>query len=67
MGWGIVKDTYHANVVRTSMTRNLSVLFPEIRDEIVVAFDDVLPTQGKGIFGYDCYHYLHNETGLQSG
>ncbi|KAF7353078.1 Cytochrome P450 [Mycena venus] len=47
MGWGIVKDTYHANVVRTSMTRNLGVLFPEVRDEIVVAFDDVLPVQGK--------------------
>ncbi|KAJ7873317.1 cytochrome P450 [Mycena olivaceomarginata] len=47
MGWGIVKDTYHANVVRTSMTRNLGVLFPEVRDEIVVAFDDVLPIQGK--------------------
>lgn len=48
MGWGIVKDTYHANVVRTSMTRNLGVLFPEVRDEIIVAFEDVLPVQGKG-------------------
>ncbi|KAF7301161.1 Cytochrome P450 [Mycena indigotica] len=46
-GWGIVKDTYHAGVVRTSVTRNLSVLFPEVRDEIVTAFDDVLPFQGK--------------------
>ncbi|KAJ7667675.1 cytochrome P450 [Mycena polygramma] len=47
MGWGIVKDTYHANVVRTSVTRNLGVLFPEVRDEIVVAFDDVIPLQGN--------------------
>ncbi|KAJ6516233.1 cytochrome P450 [Mycena sanguinolenta] len=47
MGWGIVKDTYHANVVRTSMTRNLGVLFPEVRDEIVVAFDELLPVHGK--------------------
>ncbi|KAJ7047698.1 cytochrome P450 [Mycena alexandri] len=47
MGWGIVKDTYHANVVRTSMTRNLGVLFPEVRDEIIVAFEDVLPVQSK--------------------
>lgn len=48
MGWGIEKDPYHAGVVRTSMTRNLSALFPEVRDEIVVAFDDLLPLQGKG-------------------
>ncbi|KAJ7122772.1 cytochrome P450 [Mycena epipterygia] len=47
MGWGIEKDPYHAGVVRTSMTRNLSTLFPEVRDEIIVAFDDLLPLQGK--------------------
>ncbi|KAJ6567199.1 cytochrome P450 [Mycena vulgaris] len=48
MGWGIEKDPYHAGVVRTSMTRNLGTLFPEVRDEIVAAFDDLLPLHGKG-------------------
>ncbi|KAJ7499254.1 cytochrome P450 [Mycena latifolia] len=47
MGWGIENNPYHAGVVRTSMTRNLGTLFPEVRDEIVTAFDDILPTQGK--------------------
>ncbi|KAJ7688405.1 hypothetical protein B0H17DRAFT_657154 [Mycena rosella] len=42
MGWGIEKNPYHAGVVRTSMTRNLGTLFPEVRDEIVAAFDDLL-------------------------
>ncbi|KAK7061429.1 cytochrome P450 [Favolaschia claudopus] len=47
MGWGIVNDPYHADVVKSSMTRNLGVLFPEVRDEIIVAFDDVLPLHDK--------------------
>ncbi|KAJ7477066.1 cytochrome P450 [Mycena galericulata] len=46
-GWGIEKDPYHAGVVRTSMTRNLGVLFPEVREEIILAFEDLLPVQGK--------------------
>ncbi|KAJ7507426.1 cytochrome P450 [Mycena galericulata] len=44
---GIEKDPYHAGVVRTSMTRNLGVLFPEVREEIILAFEDLLPVQGK--------------------
>lgn len=46
-GWRIERNPYHAGVVKTSMTRNLGTLFPEVRDEIIAAFDEVLPFQGK--------------------
>ncbi|KAJ6627498.1 cytochrome P450 [Mycena sp. CBHHK59/15] len=47
VGPGIEEDSYHAGVVRTVMTRNLGPLFPEVRDEVTCAFEEVLPLQGK--------------------
>ncbi|KAJ6483217.1 cytochrome P450 [Mycena sanguinolenta] len=48
MGREIAENPYHQLTVRTSLTRNLHTLFPEVRDEIVCAFDDVLQLQGSG-------------------
>ncbi|KAJ7620495.1 hypothetical protein DFH06DRAFT_1306107 [Mycena polygramma] len=42
------RDTYQVAVMRTPMTRNISVRFPDIRDEIVSAFRDLL-TATEGI------------------
>ncbi|KAF8197730.1 cytochrome P450 [Mycena galopus ATCC 62051] len=47
MGIDMVKDPYHQLTVRTSLTRNLHTRFPDVRDEIVCAFDDVLQLQGS--------------------
>ncbi|KAF8552120.1 hypothetical protein OG21DRAFT_1524005 [Imleria badia] len=35
-------NTYHVEVIRSRLTQNLSSLYPEIRDEVSVAFDEVL-------------------------
>jgi hypothetical protein len=35
---GLFIDTYHIDVVRRDLTRNLAILFPDIYDEIVEAF-----------------------------
>ncbi len=34
---------YHVPLVRNQLTRNIGALFPEIRDEIVAAFSDIIP------------------------
>ncbi|KAJ7835138.1 cytochrome P450 [Mycena olivaceomarginata] len=47
MGRDLTDKPYHLNAVRTSLTRNLHVCFPDVRDEIVCAFDDVLQLQGS--------------------
>ncbi|KAF7345575.1 hypothetical protein MVEN_01576200 [Mycena venus] len=38
----VVMNPYHGVAIRASLTRNLGRRFPEVRDEIVHAFDDVL-------------------------
>ncbi|KAJ7644773.1 cytochrome P450 [Roridomyces roridus] len=42
MGREVMENPYHLNIVRTTLTRNLHRCFPDVRDEIVCAFDDVL-------------------------
>ncbi|KAF7303509.1 Cytochrome P450 [Mycena indigotica] len=48
MGKPIQDDPWHVSAVRTSLTRNLSRCFPEVRDEIVHAFQDVLALRTTG-------------------
>ncbi|KAJ7119729.1 cytochrome P450 [Mycena epipterygia] len=47
MGRALAENPYHQNTIRTSLTRNLHRCFPDVRDEIVYAFDDVLQLQGS--------------------
>jgi hypothetical protein len=44
----VVDNPYHVAVVRSQLTRNLQVLYADIRDEIVTSFDDVLDLRGDG-------------------
>jgi hypothetical protein len=44
----LVYDPYHVPVIRTTLNRNLGVCFPDIQDEIVHAFDDILALKGNG-------------------
>jgi hypothetical protein len=39
---------YHIAVVRSQLTRNIGKMYPEIRDEVVTAFDEVLDLRGYG-------------------
>ncbi|KAF7367733.1 hypothetical protein MSAN_00837200 [Mycena sanguinolenta] len=47
MGRELAENNYHLDLVRTSLTRNLHNCFPDVRDEIICAFDDVLQLQGS--------------------
>ena len=35
-------------LVRSQLTRNIDVMFPDIKDEIITSFDDVLNLSGNG-------------------
>lgn len=47
-GKEVVDSPYHVPVVRTALNRNLGALIPNIRDEIVQSFEDVLALEGNG-------------------
>ncbi|KAH0837779.1 cytochrome P450 [Lanmaoa asiatica] len=42
MGSEIYHNPYHIAVLRSQLTRNIGVLYAELRDEIIVAFDEIL-------------------------
>ncbi|THG96485.1 hypothetical protein EW026_g5347 [Hermanssonia centrifuga] len=43
LGPSVAHNMYHVPLVRNQLTRNIGALFPEIRDEIVAAFSDIIP------------------------
>ncbi|KAJ6470567.1 cytochrome P450 [Mycena vitilis] len=43
MGHEQFHDPYQIPVIRTPMTRNIGARFPDIRDEVVAAFEDLVP------------------------
>ncbi|KAJ6557762.1 cytochrome P450 [Mycena capillaripes] len=47
MGAEIKEDPWHHHTVQTTLTRNLGRCFPDVRDEIVCAFDDVLSLENQ--------------------
>ncbi|KAF7367761.1 hypothetical protein MSAN_00840100 [Mycena sanguinolenta] len=47
MGRERAENHYHLDVIRTTLTRNLHNCFPDVRDEIICAFDEVLQLQGS--------------------
>ncbi|KAF8123587.1 cytochrome P450 [Boletus edulis] len=64
LGPEIHHNPYHVEVLRSHLTRNLEVLYPEIRDEIVSSFADVLDLRGNGEksdFTNVCYLVLIRE------
>ncbi|KAF8844252.1 cytochrome P450 [Paxillus ammoniavirescens] len=47
VGHDTYHNTYHVPILRSQLTRNLGILCPDIRDEIVTAFDETLDLQDK--------------------
>ncbi|KAJ7620650.1 cytochrome P450 [Mycena polygramma] len=48
MGREITDNSYHVDVVRSKLTRNLGKCFPDLHDEIICAFDEILALDGTG-------------------
>jgi hypothetical protein len=53
-------DPYHIQVIRTVLTKNIAAKFPDMRDEIVQSFRDILAIDDGGTFIYR--FYIYNES-----
>jgi hypothetical protein len=43
-----MNDEYHTGIMRSKLTRNVAATFNEVREEFIMAMDDLIPTQGDG-------------------
>ncbi|OCH88082.1 cytochrome P450 [Obba rivulosa] len=48
LGSAIHENAYHVPLVRSQLTRNIAAVFPGVRDEMVAAFNDVIPASSDG-------------------
>jgi hypothetical protein len=39
-----MNDEFHTDVIRSKLTRNIAVTFNEVREELTMAMDDLIPT-----------------------
>ena len=39
-----MNDEYHTDVIRSKLTRNIATTFNEVREEFIMAMDDLIPT-----------------------
>lgn len=44
----VYHDPYHITVMRSQLPRKIGSLYPELRDEIIIAFDEVLDLNDSG-------------------
>ena len=43
-----MNDSYHTDVIRTKLTRNIAATFKDVREEFVMAMNDLIPMRGDG-------------------
>ena len=48
----IHQNPYHVPVTRTQLTRNVGMLYSELRNEITTAFDDIIDLKGNGEWAF---------------
>ncbi|KIK80434.1 hypothetical protein PAXRUDRAFT_833529 [Paxillus rubicundulus Ve08.2h10] len=47
LGHDVHHNPYHAAIIRSQLTGNLGILYPDIRHEIVTAFEEILDLRGN--------------------
>ncbi|KAA1468096.1 cytochrome P450 [Dentipellis sp. KUC8613] len=48
LGNAVNNNPYHISIIRSQLTRNLASIFPDVREELVAAFDDAIPAKEHG-------------------
>jgi len=43
LGPSVLHNPYHIPIIRTTLTRNLGAVFPDVREEMADAFNDIIP------------------------
>ncbi|TDL22834.1 cytochrome P450 [Rickenella mellea] len=51
LGQRLADNDFHVAIIRSQLTRNLGVVFPEVRDEIVQSFEELIPSSNEWV-GY---------------
>jgi hypothetical protein len=46
------RDEYHTDIIRSQLTRNIADTFKEVREELIMAMDDLIPTHEDGAWQY---------------
>jgi hypothetical protein len=41
-------DEYHTDIVRSQLTRNIAATFKEVREELIMGMNDLIPTHEDG-------------------
>ena len=41
-------DQYHVDIIAARLTRNIAVTFKEVREEVIIALKDLIPTDEHG-------------------
>ncbi|ETW81028.1 cytochrome P450 monooxygenase 51 [Heterobasidion irregulare TC 32-1] len=49
LGPEIHHNPYHVSIIRSQLTRNLGALFPDVREEIVASFNDIIPAKDEWV------------------
>ncbi|TDL14450.1 cytochrome P450 [Rickenella mellea] len=49
LGQQLLDNTYHIHVLRTQLTRNLDSVFPDVKDEIMTAFEEIIPSSDNWV------------------
>ncbi|KIJ13842.1 hypothetical protein PAXINDRAFT_80222 [Paxillus involutus ATCC 200175] len=47
LGHDVHHNPYHVAIIRSQLTRNLGILYTDLRDEIVTAFEEILDLRGN--------------------
>jgi hypothetical protein len=43
-----MNDEFHTDVIRSKLTRNIAVTFKEVREELIMGMDDLVPMHEDG-------------------
>jgi hypothetical protein len=49
IGPEVTSNPYHVNVVRAAVTRNIAAQFNDMREEMILTFEELLPPDNRGI------------------
>ena len=41
-------DEFHTDIIRSKLTRNIATTFKEVREELIMGMDDLIPTHEDG-------------------
>lgn len=60
LGPEVTSNSYHTNVVRTSVTRNIATQFKDMHEEMILTFEELLPPDDRDWIGIPIFPAIVN-------